>query len=318
MHTHSTAVTVGVDVSKDFIDFFILNGKNNPSGRRSRGPRALAELATELAQYVPELVVMEATGGLEVVVWEAFEAGALKVVVANPRRVRDFARSLGLLAKTDKLDAQVLAHYGARLQPRPTALASPQIRALRHLMHHLESLVETRARFRTRLKQEATAAVVASIERMIDSQSEEIDLLEQQIKEALSELPDERERVAQLRTAPGVGLKTSWALVAEMPELGQLSGGEIAALAGLAPVASESGKYCGKRRIAGGRGRVRKALYMAALAAPRCDPHMKEFRERLLEAGKPKQVAVIAVARKLLVALNAMIRDNKTWISQKA
>ena len=130
--------------------------------------------------------------------------------------------------------------------------------------------------------------------------------------------PDERRRVAQLQTAPGVGVKTAWALVAELPELGQLIGREVAAIAGLAPVACESGKYQVKRRIAGGRSRLRKALYMAARAAHRSDPHMKEFRECLLAKGKPKQVAVIAVARKLLVALNAMARDQNTWIPQKA
>ena len=156
--------------------------------------------------------------------------------------------------------------------------------------------------------------VLASVERVIASLSEEIALLEQQVEQTLRERPAECQRAARLRTAPGVGPKTSWALVAELPELGQLSGRQVAALAGLAPVARESGRFRGRRRIAGGRARVRTALYMAARSAVRCDPHLATFRARLLAAGKPKQVSLIAVARKLLVALNAMIRDQRPWI----
>lgn len=163
----------------------------------------------------------------------------------NPKRVRDFGRSIGLLAKTDKLDAELLACYGALIQPRVTALPSLESRELRELLHRLESLVSSRAEERTTLRQAVSAAVVDSLERTIAAQSKEIVLLEQQVEEALSRLPDERERVARLRTAPGVGPKTSWALVAELPELGQLSGREVAALAGLAPMAYESGNYRG-------------------------------------------------------------------------
>ncbi len=318
MHTDSTTVIVGIDRSKDIVDFFILNGKKEASGRRPRAPKALAKLTAKLVRHNAELVVMEATGGLEVAVWEALEAAGLQGVVANPKRVRDFARSMGYLAKTDKLDARILSLYGQRLEPRVTPLASPETRELRHLMHYLDSLVGTRAQLRTRIHQEPSADVVESMERMIDAHSAEIEVIEEQIKQALQQLPDERERIAQLQTAPGVGVKTAWAVVAELPELGQLSGGEVAALAGLAPMACDSGKYRGKRRIVGGRSRVRKALSMAARAAPRSDPHMKAFRERFLAAGKPKQVVVIAVARKLLVALNAMARDKNTWIPQNA
>ena len=223
-----------------------------------------------------------------------------------------------MLAKTDKRDAELLARYGALSQPRVTALPSLESRELRELLHRLEALGSSRAEERTTLRQAVSAAVVDSLERTIAAQSKEIVLLEQQVEEALSRLPDERERVARLRTAPGVGPKTSWALVAELPELGQLSEREVAALAGLAPMAYESGNYRGRRRIVGGRARVRKALYMAALTAVRCDPHRAAFRARLLAAGKPKKVAVIAVSRKLLVALTAMVRDNETWIPQKA
>ena len=259
-------------------------------------------------------MVLEATGGLETAVWAALEAAGLRVAVVNPKRVRDFARSLGLLAKTDRLDARVLALFGERLRPAVTRLPSRQLRDLRELLRHLDALVGLRAQQRTRKWQLQGVAVLASAERVIASLSQEIALLEQQVEQALREQPAACQRATQLRTAPGIGPKTCWALLADLPELGQLSARQAAALAGLAPLARDSGQFRGRRRIAAGRPRVRKALYLAARAAVRCDPHLAAFRARLLAVGKPKQVALIAVARKLLVALNAMIRDDRPWI----
>ena len=314
MSTDSTRIIVGIDVSKPYVDFFVLNSKANRSGRRPRRVRELIALAAELARFEPQLVVLEATGGLETAVWAALEAAGLRVAVVNPKRVRDFARSLGLLAKTDRLDARVLALFGERLRPAATRLPSRELRDLRELLRHLDALVGLRAQQRTRKWQLQGAAVLASAERVIASLSQEIALLEQQVEQALREQPAACQRATQLRTAPGIGPKTSWALLADLPELGQLSARQAAALAGLAPLARDSGQFRGRRRIAAGRPRVRKALYLAARAAVRCDPHLAAFRARLLAAGKPKQVALIAVARKLLVALNAMIRDDRPWI----
>ena len=314
MSTDSTPIIVGIDVSKPYVDFFVLNSKANRSGRRPRRVRELIALAAELATLEPQLVVLEATGGLETAVWAALEAAGLRVAVVNPKRVRDFARSLGLLAKTDRLDARVLALFGERLRPATTRLPSRQLRDLRELLRHLDALVGLRAQQRTRKWQLQGAAVLASAERVIASLSQEIALLEQQVEQALREQPAACQRATQLRTAPGIGPKTSWALLADLPELGQLSARQAAALAGLAPLARDSGQFRGRRRIAAGRPRVRKALYLAARAAVRCDPHLAAFRARLLAVGKPKQVALIAVARKLLVALNAMIRDDRPWI----
>ena len=314
MSTDSTRIIVGIDVSKGYVDFFVLNSKANRSGQRPRRVRELIALAAELATLEPQLVVLEATGGLETAVWAALEAAGLRVAVVNPKRVRDFARSLGLLAKTDRLDARVLALFGERLRPAVTRLPSRQLRDLRELLRHLDALVGLRAQQRTRKWQLQGAAVLASAERVIASLSQEIALLEQQVEQALREQPAACQRATQLRTAPGIGPKTCWALLADLPELGQLSARQAAALAGLAPLARDSGQFRGRRRIAAGRPRVRKALYLAARAAVRCDPHLAAFRARLLAAGKPKQVALIAVARKLLVALNAMIRDDRSWI----
>ena len=314
MSTDSTPIIVGIDVSKPYVDFFVLNSKADRSGRRPRRVRELIALAAELATLEPQLVVLEATGGLETAVWAALEAAGLTVAVVNPKRVRDFARSLGLLAKTDRLDARVLALFGERLRPAVTRLPSRQLRDLRELLRHLDALVGLRAQQRTRKWQLQGAAVLASAERVIASLSQEIALLEQQVEQALREQPAACQRATQLRTAPGIGPKTCWALLADLPELGQLSARQAAALAGLAPLARDSGQFRGRRRIAAGRPRVRKALYLAARAAVRCDPHLAAFRARLLAVGKPKQVALIAVARKLLVALNAMIRDDRSWI----
>lgn len=314
MSVDSTPIIVGIDVSKPYVDFFVLHSKAEPRGRRPRGAKDLLALAAELARVEPQIVVMEASGGLETAVWAALEAAGLRVAVVNPKRVRDFARSLGRLAKTDRLDAQVLALFGERLRPAATRLPSRQQRQLRELLHHLDALVGLRAQQRTRQRQLQGAVALASAERVIASLSQEIALLEQQVEQALCQQPAACQRAAQLRTAPGIGPKVSWALVADLPELGQLSGRQAAALVGLAPLARDSGQYRGRRRIAGGRPRVRKALYLAARAAVRCDPQLAAFRARLLAVGKPKQVALIAVARKLLVALNAMIRDDRPWI----
>ena len=313
MSHDSTAIIVGIDVSKGYVDFFVLHGKAERRGRRPWRVRELIALAAELATLEPQLVVLEASGGLETAVWAALEAAGLRVAVVNPKRVRDFARSLGLLAKTDRLDARVLALLGERLRPAATRLPSRQLRELRELLRHLDALVGLRAQQRTRKWQLQGAAVLASAERVIASLSQQIALLEQQVEQALREQPAACQRAAQLRTAPGIGPKTCWALLADLPELGQLSARQAAALAGLAPLARDSGQFRGRRRIAAGRPRVRKALYMAARAAVRCDPHLAAFRARLLAVGKPKQVALIAVARKLLVALNAMIRDDRPW-----
>ena len=201
----STTVIVGIDISKDDVDFFVLNWKGYPSGRRPRRATDLAILATELAALKPRLVVLEATGGLETPVWAALEAAGLRVAVVNPKRVRDFARSLGLLAKTDPLDARMLARFGELLGPAPTRLPDRVAREGRELLRHLDALAGTRAQHRTRRRQLAGEGALASVERVIASLSEEIALLEQQIKEALRQQPGQCQRAAQLRTAPGVG-----------------------------------------------------------------------------------------------------------------
>ena len=194
MSIDSTTVTVGIDISKEYVDFFVLNRKENPSGRRPRRVKDLAVLAAELAEFEPQLVVIEATGGLELMLWAALESAGLTVAVVNPKRVRDFARSLGLLAKTDKLDAGVLARFGELLRPAPTRLPSSATRALRELLRHLDSLVVMRAQQRTRKRQLESTVVLESVERVIASLSEEIGRLEEQVEQALRELPGERER----------------------------------------------------------------------------------------------------------------------------
>lgn len=314
MSADSTVICVGVDVSKQWVDFCLGDGSAGRSGRRPRRAAELNALAAELAAAQPDLVVIEATGGYELAVWAAFEAAGLAVAVVNPRRVRELARSLGVAAKTDRIDAAILARFGALVRPHATPLPTDKERELRDLYRRLGELVTARATERVRVQHERSQVSQASVKRSITWHCKEIATLEKALDKRLQASPTANERAQQLRSAPGVGPKTALALIVELPELGTLSGKQVASLAGLAPVARDSGRFRGRRMIAGGRTRLRQALYMAARSAIRCDAHLRTFRERLLAAGKPKQLVLIAVARKLLVALNAMVRDQTTWI----
>lgn len=309
----STALWAGVDVSKEQVDFFILNGKDNPSGRRPRRVAALAKLAESGRALGVTHALVEATGGYERMVWAALEAAGIQVTVVQPRRVRYFARACGVEAKNDPIDAEMLARFGAGLQPASTPLPSAAMQRYRELERQLGYVVGLRAQLRTRRHHCEESEVRDSNERLIAGLSAEIEQLEQSVHRALAAMPETAELVRRLQQAAGVGPKTAWALTAELPELGTLTGKEAAALAGLAPYARDSGASSGRRSIAGGRERVRTALYLAARAAVRVDRRLKAFYERLQAAGKQKQLGLIAVARRLLVMLNAMIRDCVDW-----
>jgi transposase len=273
----------------------------------------LAQLAQDLFSYGPQGVVLEATGGLEICVIAALTAVGLPVMRMNPKRVRDFARAPGMLAKTDALDAHVLALYGTRMQPEWRALPEPERLQLAAFVARQQQLTQHRAVERTRLKHTTDAELRASLERHIDFLGEELERIDQQVAACIapSEIWQPQERL--LRSAPGVGVKTARVLLAQMPELGRLNRRAIAALAGLAPFAADSGLWRGKRRIQGGRSAVRAALYLASWTAVRLPGTLREFYQRLVAAGKPRQLALIAVARKLLLALNEMLRSAQPW-----
>jgi len=305
------AVYVGIDVSKQWLDVHVL-----PSSQRWRTERDEASLETlsrRLREAAPALIVLEATGGLQTRVAAALTAAGLPVAVVNPRQVRDFARATGLLAKTDRLDAAIIARFAAMLRPEPRALPDEALRALADLVARRRDLVGMRAAEKTRLTSATNVVVRRSIERNIAALTSEIDALDEQIGQSIKASPVWRAQQNLLLSVPGAGPQLARTLITDLPELGRLTRRQIAALAGLAPFADDSGTHRGRRHVRGGRASVRVALYMATVSARRFNPVIRAVFDRLTAAGKPFKLAMTACMRKLLVILNAMARDNKPW-----
>lgn len=301
---------VGIDIAKKQLDLAI-----RPSGERrqvQRDEQGLATLVKELVADKPALIVLEATGGLEVSVVSALLQAELPVVVVNPRQVRDFAKATGRLAKTDRLDADVLAHFGEAIKPTPRPLPSEQQRQLDALIGRRRQLVEMLVAERNR-HGIALPTAQPSLARHITWLEAELTDLEGDLQTLIRETPAWRERDDLLQGVPGVGMVTSTSLLALLPELGQLSHKQIAALVGVAPFSADSGQHKGKRMIWGGRAEVRSVLYMATLSATRFNPTIRTFYQRLVAAGKPKKVALTAAMRKLLTILNAILRNKQPW-----
>ncbi len=306
---------VGIDVSQDRLDLAVRpTGETRQVVYNPAGTEAMTEYLKELG---PQLVVVEATGGLEMAVAAEMAAAGLPVVVANPRKVRAFARATGRLAKTDALDAQALAHYGETLRPQPRALPDAATRELKALVVRRRQLVEMITAERNRLRM-ATRRVRPRVQEHINWLKENLAELDQDLDDTIRSSPIWKDQDRLLRSVPGVGPVLSLTLLSGLPELGALNRGEIAALVGVAPFNQDSGSLRGKRRVWGGRSSIRAALYMAALVATRCNPAIKDFYLRLCNAGKPKKVALTACMRKLLTILNAMVRDNRPWTPTEA
>ena len=309
------ALFVGIDVSQDRLDLAV-----RPTGETRQvvhDPAGTGAMTEYLKKLGPQLVVVEATGGLETAVAAELAAEGLPVVVANPRKVRAFARATGQLAKTDALDARVLAQYGETLRPQPRALPDAATRELRALVVRRRQLVEMITAEGNRLRR-ATRRVRPRVEEHIKWLKENLAELDRDLDDTIRSSPVWKDQNRLLRSVPGVGPVLSLTLLSGLPELGVLKRGEIAALVGVAPFNQDSGSFRGKRRVWGGRGQVRAALYMAALVATRCNPALKEFYQRLCQAGKPKKVALTACMRKLLTILNAMVRDHRPWTPTEA
>jgi transposase len=304
----ATPVWVGIDVAKRMIDV-----ARGPAGELERVERALGPLQ-QWAQTIPRQarVVLEATGGLERVVTTVLRARGIPVCVVNPRQVRDFAKATGQLAKTDRLDARVLAHFGAALAPRVTVAQATDVDALRALLDRRRQLVETRTAEKNR-RHTAPEAVIGSIDDHIAWLDEQIDRLDRAIEDAATACATLAEPLERLRAIPGVGRVVGLTVLTHLPELGTLDRKRIAALAGLAPFARESGLQRGRRAIWGGRSDARAMLFLAAQSAARWNPPLRLFYERLVGRGKSKKAALAAVARKLLIAINAMVRDQRPW-----
>ena len=300
-------IWVGGDVSKDSVDIAVLEG---PSWSVPMIVEALDEVVTQLSAPRVHLVV-ESTGGYEEQVVAVFRRAGARVSVVNPKRVRDFARACGQFAKSDPVDARVLARFGLAMRPRPQEPMDLETRELRALLDRRHQLVTNRVAEKNRLKL-APEMMREDIAEHITWLTERIERLDKQLAER-TKLPRFDKRAQLMRTVPGVGPITVATVLAYLPELGPLDRKRIASLVGLAPFANESGAIKGRRRIFGGRARVRSILYIAAVVATRHNPPLKAFYERLIAAGKAKKVAFVAVARKLLTQLNAILRDGVQW-----
>ncbi len=301
---------VGIDVSKDHLDVAV-----RPTGEAwqvSYDSQGISDLVGRLRELAPQLVVLEATGGMELAVAGELAAANLPVVVANPRHVRDFARASGKLAKTDSLDAQVLAHFAEALQPEPRALPDADTQELGALVARRRQLVEMITAEKNRIRT-ATRRIRPKVQQHIRWLEENLEDLDQDLGDFIRSSPMWKDKEQLLRSTPGVGPVLSMTLLSDLPELGNLNRGEIAALVGVAPFNRDSGNFRGKRKVWGGRSQVRAALYMAALVATRYNPVLRAFYQRLCAAGKPKKVAITACMRKLLTILNVMVRDNCHW-----
>ena len=308
--TTSSEVYVGIDVSKERLDVAVLGVKQEWQVDNTK--TGITELVKQMQELGPELIVVEATGGYQRAVVDALFQSGLKVAVVNPARVRQFARACGLLAKTDRLDAQVLAEFGQRVQPRLYAGVSAKERKLSGLLVRRRQLEEMLKAEKNRLRM-VQASVQGSLQRVIVCLQAEKKAVDEQIREYLAEQDEWQEQRQILESAPGVGKVTSATLLAELPELGKLDGKKIAALVGVAPMNYDSGKKRGCRKTKAGRADVRSVLYMATLVACRYNPVIKAQYEHLLKRGKEKKVAITACMRKFLVILNAMMRDQKPF-----
>jgi transposase len=303
-------IAVGIDVSKERLDVHV-----HPAGTvlsLSRNGAGIEELTGALAAVAPQLVAVEATGGFETVVVAALAAAGLPVVVVNPARVRAFAAALGRRAKTDPIDAQVIAQFAAATRPPVRALPDAATQALADLVGRRRQIIQMIVAEGQRAKRAAPRAK-RSIGRLLEALRRELSEIDADIDETVRGLPMWCEKEELLASVKGVGSVTARTMLAELPELGSLNRRQIAALAGLAPFTRQSGKWRGKSFIGGGRASVRTALFMAAMTAMRHNPVLRAFHQRLRAAGKPKMVALIAVARKLLTILNAILRDKTKW-----
>ena len=301
---------VGIDVAKAELEVVV-----RPSGARwtvTNNPAGLAQLQERLQASAPSLIVLEATGGYEVAVVAALATAALPVVVLNARQVRDFARATGRLAKTDAIDAGVLAHFAEVVRPPVRPLPDAMTQSLQAWLMRRRQLVEMLLAEEQR-RSRAPRPIQRQIDQHVRWLRAQLGAVEKDLAQTLRESPVWREKDDLLRSVPGVGPVLTTTLLGDVPELGQLNRKQIAALIGVAPLNRDSGTYRGRRAVWGGRARVRATLYMATLTAARYNPVIRAFYERLVAAGKPKKVALTACMRKLLTILNALIARRTAW-----
>ncbi len=310
--TTMTAVPafIGIDVGKTWLDVALWGSE--AVQRVSNDAAGVAEILAKLAELNPQLIAVEATGGYEQLLVQTMLMDGLPIAVVNPTRVRALSKANGKLAKTDKIDARLIAEFAAKVNPEPLAPKKAQEIRLKALVTRREQLVLMCAAEQNRLGT-IHNSMRADVREHIEWMKVRIEELEAEINELVSNLPELHEQIKRLDSIPGVGLTTAISVVVEMPELGQLNRQKIAALAGLAPFNRDSGRKRGKRRIFGGRRGIRRVLYMACLSGIRHNPVIRSFYQRLLNKGKLKMVALTACMRKMLSIMNAMARDQVEW-----
>jgi len=301
---------VGIDTGQSMLDVYVRPlGDFQSFENNAEGIRAAIRF---IQKYKPQRILIEATGRLEMAFFCAAHKAGLPVCVCNPIQVRKFAQSCGRLAKTDKLDAQDIAYYGETMKPELSRLKPAKLRLLSDLLTVRSQCLDMSTMQKNRL-QRMPKTVHKSIRNVLNTITKEITSIDRQLDKLVAEIPHYQERVDQLISAKGVGKVLAYTLLSDLPELGKLNRKEIAALVGIAPMNRDSGKYKGKRKIRGGRHKVRTVLFVSMLSAIQCHPTIKPMYQRLVAAGKPKKVAIVACMRKQLVILNTMVRNGTYW-----
>lgn len=302
---------IGIDVAKQYFDLHCL--KTGQDQRMENSTDGIRQCVALCSKIHPELIVMEATGGYELTLAGTLQSEGFAVAVVNPRRIRDFARAAGQIAKTDTLDARIIARFAAMLQPMPTEQINENTQKLKAMLARRNQLVGLHTAESNRLEHANTRDIqrsIAAVLKVIQAQLENID---RQIEEHIRNTPQLQHRAETIDSVPGIGPTTAHLLVTELPELGRLNRRQIAALVGIAPIARDSGTFRGKRMTGGGRKNIRSRLFMPTLVAVRHNPVLKAYYTRLVSKGKCKMVALIAAMRKLICILNAMLKNNQKW-----
>jgi transposase len=304
-------VFVGIDVSKQHLDVAV-----RPQGRHVVIPnndQGLKQLVKRLAALQPQLIVLEASGGYEFLATAALAEAQLPVALVNPQAVRKFAGATGKLAKTDKIDAQVLAHFAEALRPEPRPLPDQALQVLKAALQRRLQVVKMIGQEKNRLEKTFIPSVRRDVQEHLAWLQKRLKELDRDLHNQIRQSPLWRDRDRLYQSVPGIGPVVSRVVIAQLPEIGRLNGKKAAALVGVAPFNRDSGRFRGKRMIRGGRSYLRNMLYMAAVAATRWNPVLRAFYQRLVAAGKPKKLALTACMRKLVLILNAMVKNNQPW-----
>ncbi len=308
---HAEEIHVGIDVCKTHLDIHLR--PTDEAFQLQRDPTGLDELVRRLEALRPTLIVLEATGGFERIVAVELAAARLPLAIVNPRQIRDFARAFGRLAKTDRIDAEIIALFGERVRPEPRAIADQSAQELADLVARRRQVVDMLGMESNRRRRTRVRTVQRMINDTIATLQAQLDEIDRDLDGRIKRTPAWRAKDDLLKSVPGIGDVTARVLIAQLPELGRIDRRRIAALVGVAPINRDSGAMRGHRAIAGGRTYVRNTMYMATLTAVRFNPVIRDHYERLIATGRPKKLALVACMRHLLTILNAIVRDGRPW-----